>query len=218
MNMSRIGTLLACSVLLLFSCTENAGDSNGENSIRKNNEQENYSVYGRWSIGLMAVYTEGGNEIVDNLPPGAIGPIVQVHYVEIGENTEVQHLICVSSIESKSGISEDYNVFLGDERYFSWERGEVDVVTDLSSGKRQPCAIYQLEKNTFSLRFEYENLSFDPLLVFSRIEDEEWDTAVSRAMTKGTQTYADKLKEYEDFYKDVLRYDFPFVLCQYFEW
>ena len=209
----------------LFSCTAGPVSdevcNNDETTILRNQvvmRPDGFSVYGQWSIGIKAIYTDGGEEFIDSVPPGAISPIVQTHYLRLDPDAGAQHLICVSPIGEGVNTTSFGNVFLGDDRTFIWDQENNEVLTDLSSGLNQTCKLYTMQDGSFGLRFEGENLTYDPFLVFSRIEDDEWDEAFALAMTKGTQIYEDKLTEYQAFYKDILGYESPFKLCQFFEW
>ena len=228
MNKSYLPVFLVI-LSVLFSCSGNNskdvaasvnGDGNGTtnstiNSRPANVVPEGFSPFGQWILGRLALYNEGGEEILDTVPPDATSPIVQNHYVEISEDGGVKHLIIATPLEDGAA----YNVFLGDERSFSWSEDSGTVVTDFYSGENLQFSIYKVEEDRFLLRpveFNKKDSSdYEPILVFSHLKNEEWKYANDRAMIKGTSDYETKLQEYMDFFRDVMKYDFPFVLNQF---
>lgn len=229
MNKSYLPVLLVL-LSVFFSCTGNNskdvaasvnGDGNGTtnstiNSRPANVVPEEFSPFGQWILGRLALYNEGGEEILDTVPPDATSPIVQNHYVEISEDGGVKHLIIATPLEDGTA----YNVFLGDERSFSWSEDSGTVVTDFYSGENLQFCIYKVEEGRFLLRpveFNKTNgTDYEPILAFSSLRVEEWNDANDRAMIKGTPVYESKLQEYIDFFRDVMKYDTPFVLNQFF--
>lgn len=204
------------ALIVLYSCAEAPVSDKAETKADDNEAvmPDDFSVFGRWILGIRGLYNINGEEVVDVLPPSATSPIVQTHYYEIVEGTAVQHFICVSPIAE----GEANTVFEGDDRILSWQEGSTAVETDMFTGKIIQGTIYRWDGNSFMLRYDCDGLSYDPILVFARVEDEEWEENVlSNVISRETPAYEDKLKEYVDFCKNRMgNYSTSFSLNQFF--
>lgn len=181
---------------------------------------ESISLYGKWSVCCMGRYhAEGGETYVTSLPPAAISPISQAHYLAISEE-EIVSLILVSPIGVNDGNHDNDNVFVGDKRLIRWSAYPDNIETDLLMGRILSGELYAATEDSLSFLIECDEVrGYDPLLVFKRIKDDVWKDALSRSIESGTAEYYELMDNYSKYFTEELHYpEGTFRLNQYLYW
>jgi|GEM_PF-4910722 len=214
--------------LVAFSCSVSSGNDVPEDvdnaqvvtDQSKGLTDEGISLYGKWSVYCRGLYhAESGETYVTSLPPSAISPFDQGHYLAISEE-ETVWLITVPQIGIFDGNRDNDNVFVGDKRLIRWTAYPKKIETDLVMGRILSCELYAATEDSLFFLVECdEERGYDPLLVFERIKDDVWKDALSRSIEIGTAEYDELMDDYSKYFTEELRYpEGTFSLEHYLHW